>query len=321
MIKKCLGCGVKLQDSDDTKLGYVKDISKQKYCMRCFKLKNYHEMSSLKPAFSNDEIINLVNKQKGQVIYLVDILNLNSETISYFKKINKKKLLIISKSDIVPKSIDIKHYIDNVRKIYRINDDILTVSGLKNYQLNQIKNFLKNDFTYIMGFTNSGKSTLINALIDEERLLTSNMVNTTLDFIRIETEEYTIFDTPGLLYNEPYSSDLKVLNSLSPKEVLVPLVYQMKPNSGIIIDKVTLFNNSDEGCNLTLYLDKHFKVRKIFKIDNDEGFKCNLKNQDIVIKGLGFFSTKKALDLLIKIDNEKLIEIRPTVFRVMDDEQ
>ena len=40
MIKKCLGCGVKLQDKDDTSCGYVSSMDKD-LCTRCFKIKHY----------------------------------------------------------------------------------------------------------------------------------------------------------------------------------------------------------------------------------------------------------------------------------------
>ena len=42
MTKKCLGCGVILQDSNNNKEGYVDTLDKD-ICERCFKLKYYGE--------------------------------------------------------------------------------------------------------------------------------------------------------------------------------------------------------------------------------------------------------------------------------------
>ena len=42
MIKKCMGCGLILQDKDEFSPGYTPDLKKD-YCRRCFRLKNYGE--------------------------------------------------------------------------------------------------------------------------------------------------------------------------------------------------------------------------------------------------------------------------------------
>ena len=40
MNKKCLGCGIPLQDKDINLDGYISNIDKN-ICTRCFKIKNY----------------------------------------------------------------------------------------------------------------------------------------------------------------------------------------------------------------------------------------------------------------------------------------
>ena len=46
MSKKCLGCGVILQDMDANQDGYVEDMSHD-ICQRCFMIKNYGHNKSI----------------------------------------------------------------------------------------------------------------------------------------------------------------------------------------------------------------------------------------------------------------------------------
>jgi len=97
MIKKCIGCGLIMQDSNKEASGYTPNI-KNDYCMRCFRLKNYGEKKDNENV-NEDLILNKVNKSKGLVFFLIDYLNLNKYTLSLFKKIKLPKVLVISKSD------------------------------------------------------------------------------------------------------------------------------------------------------------------------------------------------------------------------------
>ena len=40
MIKRCIGCGTKLQQTNSNEPGYTPKTD-AKYCMRCFKMNNY----------------------------------------------------------------------------------------------------------------------------------------------------------------------------------------------------------------------------------------------------------------------------------------
>lgn len=312
MIKKCLGCGVKLQDTDEKALGYVKDM-KMDYCMRCFKLKNYHELSDLTPNYQNDEILELINVQFDKCVFLVDLLNLNSEVIAAFKKIRIPKLLVLSKLDMIPRSIKLNNVLKRIRLIYQIDEDLITISSLKSINLNLVRNYLLDSKTCIAGFTNSGKSSLINALTNKDEVLTSSMVNTTLDFIRIEEDGLVFYDSPGLRYQNKVMDQYVVTDKT--KE-LKPAIYQVKPNSGIKFDNIVIFNNDSKMVNLTLYVNNNVKITKIFKKDNGNYLNLKLKNQDIVIKNIGFIATREALNLdITNIDN--LIEIRETIFKVI----
>ena len=64
MIKKCLGCGVKLQDKDDTSCGYVSSMDKD-LCTRCFKIKHYNEYKRV--SFNNSDYLSNVRVAKESI--------------------------------------------------------------------------------------------------------------------------------------------------------------------------------------------------------------------------------------------------------------
>ena len=109
MIKKCLGCGAIMQMQDKNKIGYINEekYTDAKYCERCFKLINYGEYKSV--VSTGEEYIDIyknINKTNDLVLFLVDIFNLNSSIDMVNKYINNKIILVITKYDIIPKSVN-----------------------------------------------------------------------------------------------------------------------------------------------------------------------------------------------------------------------
>ena len=103
-MTKCIGCGITLQDNIKDAVGYTPDI-KNKLCERCFKLKNYNILTNKGVSIDNDALIEKINKLKCYVLFLIDFINLDKEVIEAYKKIKCQKVLVLTKSDIIPKNI------------------------------------------------------------------------------------------------------------------------------------------------------------------------------------------------------------------------
>ena len=199
MIKKCQGCGYTLQSDDSSKLGYVPKTKNKnpKLCERCFKIIHYNDAKIVTLPIEENKILNIVNKSDNHSLFLIDFLNINEESIKMYKKINTKKTLIISKSDIIPFSMNQNKIIDWLQNVYKIKDNIIFLSAKKNKNINLLINYLKNEHinkAYLLGFTNAGKSSLINSIINGYELtnnsITTSMVpNTTLDFMNIKIND------------------------------------------------------------------------------------------------------------------------------------
>ena len=71
--------------------------------------------------------------------------------------------------------------------------------------LEKIKQYQKSNRVYVVGFTNAGKSTMMNQLIYhysdiDQKITTSMLPSTTLKEIEVPiTSELTLIDTPGIL--------------------------------------------------------------------------------------------------------------------------
>lgn len=329
MTKKCLGCGIPLQRTNKLKLGYCPlEIDKATYCERCFKIIHYNKASIAILPKDSDNIISIINKKAFYVFFLIDFLNINSETINKFREITVPKTLIISKCDVIPKSIKLSKISSYLKEEYGINDNILFVSSKKVKNLSGIINILEqNNITkaYLLGYTNAGKSTLINTLYEKytsnkSKITTSLIPNTTLDFINIKiNDNLTLIDSPGFVLNNLLyqSNDLTFIKRIEPKNYLKPVTYQCNKLMYINIEDKIIFKINSQNNSLTFYMSNEVNIKKGFK-STLKNFNLQLDvkdNSDIVIKGLGFINIKKATTIEVLIRESSLIEVRNSIFK------
>lgn len=331
MTKKCLGCGAILQSNNPNEKGYIieEKLNNAKYCQRCFKIIHYNEKVATSLPGINEYIMKEINTKAEYVYFMVDILNINQETISTYHKITKPKSLIISKLDIIPKSIKSQKIKTWLSKVYNINDEILFQSSKKNLNNKSILTNLENKnihSCYIVGYTNSGKSSLINKLCEitdtkNQELTTCLIPNTTIDFISLKiTDNITIIDSPGFTLTNPIykDNDFALIESINPRKVLAPLTYQVKETTYLNINNLLAINSNITN-SLTLYISNTIPVNRTFNLKEPLKSKSILtlnipSNSDLVIKSVGFINIKKECRLQIYTDNKDLFEIRPSLF-------
>ncbi len=313
-MNKCLGCGSILQTDNSSLEGYITKEDSI-YCERCFKIKNYGEYKSIvKDNNTFISILKEINKTNSLVILVVDIFNLPENFDIIKNNLSNQMLLVLTKRDLIPKSIyedRLLNYMDN----YNLNLlDKIIVSSNNNYNfdelLEKIKKYKKDNKIYVVGFTNAGKSTLINKLIynysnNLPTITTSILPSTTLNSIEIKFDNnLTIIDTPGILLENSIDNyiDIKTLKKITPKKTIKPITYQIKTKQFIIIEnllKLELENN-----NITIFVSNELKVDHYFK---DKQLDLETKqievdsNNDLVISGLGFikFSKKETINISV----------------------
>lgn len=331
MNKKCIGCGSVLQYKNEQEKGYIREDKYQdsSYCERCFKIIHYNEKIITELANINEYITEEVNTNAKYVYFLIDLLNINTETINTYKSIKVPKTLIISKLDIIPKSIKDNKIINLLKDTYGIKEEILFQSTKKNINTRSLINNLEEQNikeVYVLGYTNAGKSTLINKLtsisnLDKDEITTSLIPNTTIDFINIKlNDNLTIIDSPGFtLTNTLYEeSDFDLIKRINPKNFLKPTTYQVKDISSILIENKIRINSSINN-SLTFYMSNDIRIERVFNNNKLLQDKPTTTieipdNTDLVIKGLGFINIKKSCKLTINTNYQELIEIRKSIF-------
>ena len=287
MSKKCLGCGNLLDDN------YDKDL-----CERCFRLKYYGEYQVTNK--SNIDYFKILDSisENDLVLYITSIFNINLEYLKKFKNV----IIVITKKDILPKSIKDLKIINYIKEHYG-EYDVEVISSFKNYNLdnlmNKIKKYNKNK-VYLVGNTNSGKSTLLNKIINNysdnnPSITTSIYPSTTLDVINVNIDNIMFIDTPGIIDERSIINyiDNNTLKVITPKKEIKPRTYQIKGKGSLIIENMIRLDYEVEIGSMTIYISNAVNIVRVGfnnnKLHELEKREFNLeKRKDIVITDLCF---------------------------------
>ena len=319
MIKKCIGCGCILQDKDIEKDGYVLDLNDD-ICQRCFRIKYYNEYKVT--TRNNSDYVKIINSISNDdlVVYVTSLFDVRLDFIDSFKNC----IVVLTKKDILPKSVKDYKLINYINERYKCLD-VEIISSIKNYNLDslfeKIKKYNKTDNVYVIGTTNSGKSTLINKLIknysDSDIEITSSLYpSTTLDKIEISIDNFDIIDTPGLINEGSIINyiDNKTLKKITPKKEIKPRTYQLKGKGSILIDNLARIDYETLDTSMTIYINNGINITFAGK-DNKKLLNMSKtsfdieKNKDVVISDLCFIKFTKDIKLdIYTFDNVLIYE-------------
>lgn len=198
------------------------------------------------------------------------------------RKTSKEVIVLVNK-------MDNKERLANIYEFYELGfDTVIPVSGEHNSGFREVLDAITKDITHndnienhipkfcIIGRPNVGKSSLINALLNEERAIVSDIAGTTRDAIdtkfTYDKKEYIIVDTAGLrkkgrIYEnvEKYSY-LRSIRAIEESDVCVVVI---NAEEGILEhDKHILGYAIDAGKGIVLAVNKWDTIS-----DPDNGIK------------------------------------------------
>ncbi len=332
MNKQCLGCGSVLQSDSVNKEGFVKSnvYDKSDYCERCFKIMHYGEYSVLDKKIDTDGIIRNINSDKiASVAFLIDALNINDNIKKYINKFKNNKYILITKKDVLPKSLKEKKVISYIKENLLDTENIMCVSAFKNYNIDKFLDKLNKDNVrrlYIVGFTNSGKSTFINhiltSLSKSPTITTSSIPNTTASYIAIKlNSKLTIVDTPGFIDNDAIYNfvDYSKVVKLYPKKELKVKTFQVKSGYSIIVNDILRIENTSLKSNsFSFYMNDKLRYEKIKSKNDKLRILQNIEYEineptDILINGLGFVRITKVGTIRVYSLDNKMISKRKSM--------
>ena len=314
-MNKCEGCGALLQISNKDAEGYTLSLN-HKLCERCFRIKNYNDYKII--VKDNNDFINIlkgVNETHDLVVLVVDLFNINKELINLKKYITNRVLLVLTKRDLFPQSLyeeKLKNYFER----YELDVvDTLIISSTKNYHfdmlLDKINQYKTSNKVYVVGYTNAGKSSMINKLLhhyssNKQEVTTSMLQSTTIDSIEIKlNDSLTLVDTPGLLDKNNIINyiDIDTLKLITPQKEIRPITYQVHAAQSLFAGDLLRVDCVSDN-SLTFYITNEIPITRSFKdtdklIDLEKHELDVDNNSDIVITGFCFIKVMKKSHIVI----------------------
>jgi len=340
---KCIGCGITIQTENPDIEGFAPESSLQNeelVCRRCFRLRNYNELQPV--SLTGDDFLNILNgigQKDGIVVKIVDIFDFNGSWIPGLHRFvgNKDIILIGNKSDLLPKSINPNRLINWMKaeavKLGLKPVDVLLVSAFKGQGMEEaltaIDRRRRGKDVYVVGCTNTGKSTFINRIIQgetgtKEVITTSHFPGTTLDLVEIPLDDgKAIYDTPGIINDHQIAHHLDAveLKVITPKTELKPKVFQLNPEQSLFIGGLARFDFiSGERSSFTIHVSNRLEIHRTKLANADALYEKHLGGMlsppseesiekmpplvrheysiktaktDIVISGLGWITVQK----------------------------
>lgn len=305
----CIGCGAKIQTEDKNALGFLpagalkKKIAERDqmeavqagdegskasiktedlYCQRCFRLRHYNEIA---PTSLTDADFLRLLKEIGQhdalIVNVVDIFDFNGSLIPNLHKLTggNDLLMVANKRDVLPKLLKVGKLTAWLREQAASHSlkpkDILVTSAQNKDDVAElmeaIEYYRRGRDVYVVGVTNVGKSTLINAIIksasgSEDVITTSRFPGTTLDKIEIPLDEDSaLIDTPGIIHRGQMAHYLEPedLKYVSPRKEIKPKTYQLNPEQTLFFGGLARFDFiSGERQGMTAYFDNEINVHR-----------------------------------------------------------
>lgn len=295
---RCIGCGVEIQTEDKNGLGYTPASALQKglendavYCQRCFRLRHYNEIQDV--SLTDDDFLKLLNTirtKEALIVNVVDIFDFNGSLIPGLNRFagDNDVLLVGNKRDLLPKSLKKGKLTQWMRE--RSHEmglrpvDVVLTSAKKPNEVDEllqiIEHYRNGRDVYVVGVTNVGKSTLINAIIKQvagvnDVITASQFPGTTLDMIEIPLDDgHYIVDTPGIIHRHQMAHYLgaKDLKLVSPKKEIKPKTYQLNAGQTLFFGGLARFDLiSGDKTSVTVYTARDLMIHRT-KLETADAF-------------------------------------------------
>jgi len=320
-MTKCIGCGATLSTNKET-IGFTNNIE-SKMCNRCFNIKNYNKYAKIEKPIELNSILKEMKESKDIIVFVCDIFTISKKVKEMIDFLNNNIILCITKMDLVNNIVTEEKVLNYIDKLNIKCIDKIVVSSKNNYNLDElftkINKFKTSQNVYLAGFTNTGKSTLINKIVknytlNEGCLTTSTLPSTTLDIVNVKiNDELTLIDTPGIVFSNIIDllEDAEI-KKIVPKTKIKPQIYQIKVKQTIMVENFLALtvepNNSvvfyaSQALTYIRYYKEYEGELVPHKIDVDD-------NTELIVNGFGTIKIKKKAQILLYLRAKEEIDTR-----------
>lgn len=338
----CKGCGVTLQSSEKNRIGYTPKMDAT-YCMRCFRIRHYDDVViSMKQDIDSDTLLQRMASMEALIVWVVDVFDFEANMVVGINRhlFGKDILMVVTKRDLLPSSVGdekISQFILARLKALGILVQGIVICGdlaghvrrEDNACIEDVEEALayyrKGRDVIVMGMANAGKSTLLNAICKTSDLTTSRHLGTTLEFRKIQMENYTLYDTPGVTRMDSLLThiDDSLLKKVIPLKPVKARVYQLRDAQTLSLGglvRLDLIGCENVSCvayfseRLPLHRSKQEKADELWKLHygtllspHMDACSTHMKvfelhnmdtKTDVVIHGLGWFCIQGHVETL-----------------------
>lgn len=331
-MKKCKGCGVVLQNSDPKGLGYTPKMEAD-LCQRCFRIRHYDDVViSMKQGIDPNQVLQDVAKLDALILWVVDLFDVEGGMITGLNRhLQGKDIVFVgTKRDLLPVTLSDEKLVRFIRsRVRELGIELRAIAFVGD--LHKGSNESVEEVLYLMetlrsgkdvaviGMANAGKSTLLNAILNESTLTTSRHPGTTLEVSELAYDDYRLYDSPGLAVEGSVLNlaDDKDLKTLIPSCPIKPMGYQLREDQSFAVGglvRLDLFGCDKTSCvayfsdRLKIHRGKAENAQRLW-VDHlnemlvpslNDSFMSMKKEElhllgdssDIVIHGLGWFCIK-----------------------------
>jgi ribosome biogenesis GTPase YqeH len=346
-MSNCQGCGALFQTTHPKHPGYRLDET-HTLCVRCFQLRHYNRPFELEEA----AVLRVIPSDALGVVIL-DLFDLEVAFLSRLPRyFSGEFILVVNKVDLFPDSMNpskTKEYLRRLSREYGLKPlDVQVVSAKSGDGVDELIDTLNrfiHDEIYLIGPTNSGKSSLLNQLLRRldvvHEVTVSPFANTTLDHIGIQLDKVMMYDTPGLTRDRHIHHYLSTsLKDIIPTKQIKPQTIQLtKPGviylggfarldfdhtngvSFFVAPKIVLHKTTLEKA------DSFFQTHQFTTLLHPSVEEVSLlgawvfdtirveSDEDLVIEGLGFVRIAVTATVIIHHYANVEVYVRPSVFR------
>ena len=242
------------------------------------------------------------------------------EICKMLRKLDRKIILLINKTDLSKKSQPISDF-------YKLGiKDVLLISAKNNIGLTDLKNKLSDTLVgdeiiskpifrriSIIGKPNAGKSTLINTLLNEERMIISDIAGTTLDAIEVpftfKDNNFLLYDTAGITRKSKTISTIQKFSINSTLETIKTTdicIFMIDAEEGITKQDKTILNiikKSNKAFIIAINkIDAKSKI-ELLELKKDLKYFSNITDNAsiVMISAINKENIKKLLNTISKI--------------------